>query len=341
MSIRGLLGKIDYFTRPFKPQLLLNIIKSKLCRQVNKLDTLDISVGFTCNMRCKHCSAQAMVSDDRVVLTLDDYKKLSTELNWLNVFRINITGGEPLLYPIEEIMAAINPKARHIKIQTNGLLLNNDRILSLKKAGANAISMSLDSVNADEFNEFRGVRGSFDKVIDNIGLIRWHGLQVSLAAVVTHQSLRSGEAEKMIHFAEKHKCHLLFNIAIAVGRWSGHDEFLFDAKGNDRAKLNRLLKQHSHVHTDHDSSGCPAGTRKIYLTPYGDIIPCPFIHVSFGNIKDKKLRDIRSKILMYYAYSGMPYCPAAESVDLYESWLKKVSAAVKLPIDYSQIVEEQ
>ncbi len=30
--------------------------------------------------------------------------------------------------------------------------------------------------------------------------------------------------------------------------------------------------------------GCPAGMEKIYITPYGDVIPCPFIHIGFGNI---------------------------------------------------------
>ena len=146
MNIKRILGKIDYFTRPFKPWLLLRMIKSRLLhKRTNKLDTLDISVGFACNMKCEHCSAQIMMSSDSEKLTLKDYRKLGVELDRLNVFRINITGGEPLLHPVEKIMAAINTRARHVKIQTNGLLLNNSRVSSLKRAGANAISMSLDS----------------------------------------------------------------------------------------------------------------------------------------------------------------------------------------------------
>ena len=42
------------------------------------------------------------------------------------------------------------------------------------------------------------------------------------------------------------------------------------------------------VTTDTESSYnrgvCPAGTEKIYITPYGDIYPCPFIQTRKGNI---------------------------------------------------------
>ena len=38
--------------------------------------------------------------------------------------------------------------------------------------------------------------------------------------------------------------------------------------------------------------GCPAGTEKIYMTPYGDVMPCAVIHSSFGNIRKKRLYDI-------------------------------------------------
>lgn len=340
VSFKRLTGRMDYFLRPFKPLLVYYVLKNYFqgSKERQRLNTLDISMGYECNMRCEHCSAQVMAQSNAQKLTLDDYHRLNKELDKLGLYRINITGGEPLLFPwLEELIKALKPARRHIKIQTNGTLLTEDRILSLKKAGVNAISMSLDSLDEKEFERFRGLDGSFKKIVNNINLVRKHGLQVSLGCVVTHQSINNGETEKLIRFAYEHKCHLLLNIAIAVGRWASQEEFLFDKHGDDRKRLNELLLKYSHVHTDHDIIGCPAAIRKLYLTPYGDIIPCPFLHVSFGNIKNETLSSIRNRVLENYPYYNSSFCPAAENCDVLEKWLKKLWDASVLPVDYRSV----
>jgi len=341
MGIQNLLGKIDYYTRPFKPLLLLQMAVNSYRRRnqsETQLDTLDISMSFDCNMTCEHCSAQVMSNPTRERLTLEDYSRLTDELDRLHVFRLNITGGEPLLADhLEHLLQVLRPYKRHIKVQTNGLLLTEERIVSLKRAGANAISMSLDSVDEAEFDRFRGVPGGFKKIMANIDLIRKHRLQVSLACVVTHESLQNGGTERVIEFAQSHKCHLLLNLAIPVGRWANREEFLLDREGHDRKKVEALVSKYPHVHTDHDASGCPAATRKIYLTPYGDVIPCPFLHVSFGNVREESLLVIRERMLHHYRYSGSPFCPAAEDPWILENWLKPSWDASQLPLNYQNL----
>lgn len=335
--IRYWLGKFDYYCRPFKPRLLWRLFLNKIFRRQG-LDILDLALGYECNMKCEHCSAQVMVARDKKKMSLIDYANLSEELDRLNVFRINITGGEPLLRKdLELLLLTIGASKRHIKIQTNGLLLTEERVLSLKRAGVNAIAMSLDFADKKEFEQFRGVSKSYQKILDNIKLVRRYGLQVSLGCVVTHQSIRSGATEKMILLAKDNGCHLLLNIAVAVGRWANKEEFLFDKEGEDRKEVERLLKKYPFVHTDHETYGCPAAQRKIYITPYGDAIPCPFLHVSFGNVKDEPLSFIREKMLLGYKFVGALYCPAAEDKTLFTEWLEKTWEAPMLPVDFFSI----
>jgi hypothetical protein len=45
-------------------------------------------------------------------------------------------------------------------------------------------------------------------------------------------------------------------------------------------------------------------------------------------------------MLLYYRYSGAPHCPAAESKDIYDNWLKKIWVADKLPLDYQIWAQE-
>ena len=344
VPIGRLIGQFDYYLRPFKPALIYYVLKNQIQskQQINRLQTLDIAIGYECNMKCEHCSAQIMSNKGKKKLSLPDYKNINKELDRLGLFRINITGGEPLLYPwLEDLVKILNPYRRHIKIQTNGSLLNEPRIVSLKKAGVNAISMSLDSLDEKEFERFRGLNGSFQKIISNIQLVRKYGLQISLGCVVTHQNLNSGEIEEIIKFSAQQKCHLLLNIAIAIGRWANREEFLFSREGQDRLRLNKLLKAYPHIHTDHDATGCPAGIRKLYLTPYGDVIPCPFLHVVFGNIKTESLSNIRRRILINFPLFNSLNCPAGESMEVYEKWLKEIWNMEEIPVHYSALARLQ
>mgnify|MGYP001588854168 FL=1 len=48
--------------------------------------------------------------------------------------------------------------------------------------------------------------------------------------------------------------------------------------------------------TSYRSIGCACGVSYFYVTPYGDICPCDFNHVIFGNILETPLYQIWDKI---------------------------------------------
>ncbi|PKN59616.1 MAG: hypothetical protein CVU53_07285, partial [Deltaproteobacteria bacterium HGW-Deltaproteobacteria-11] len=57
-----------------------------------------------------------------------------------------------------------------------------------------------------------------------------------------------------------------------------------------------------------------------YLTPYGDIIPCPFIHVTFGNVRSQSIAEIRGKALRHkWLRKYHSVCIGAESREFIES----------------------
>jgi MoaA/NifB/PqqE/SkfB family radical SAM enzyme len=334
-----LLNELIYYGKPFKPLLALEIIKSSFAKKWRHLAlTVDVSFGANCNMRCRHCSAATLGANGEQTLTHDDYQRLGHEFDRMRVLRLNITGGEPLLRPdFEQTLKALGPAKRHVKLQTNGLLLDRARIKSLKKMGVNAITISLDSLDADEYAAFRGVnRDSHGIILRNLDLVRQAGLQVSTSFVLTHQNLRSASVGAVIAFAEKKRYTLLANIATVAGRWQSRPDYLFDAE--DRVYLQQLLKRHPHVRTDHDLTGCPAAVRKIYITPHGDVIPCPFIHVSFGNVRHEPLPVIRERMMTIYPFSGARICPAAEDKSYFEQWHQVISHSEKWPIPYQQLL---
>ena len=79
---------------------------------------------------------------------------------------------------------------------------------------------------------------------------------------------------------------------------------------------------------------------KIYITPYGDVLPCPFIHISFGNVKQENLKDIVRRMRMNPYLEGYPkICVAAEDREFHKNVLSKIGVRPRggLPVDYREL----
>lgn len=88
------------------------------------------------------------------------------------------------------------------------------------------------------------------------------------------------------------------------------------------------------------TSGCWAGNRP-FVTPLGDILPCPFINISFGNINNESLESIYKKMfqIKYFAeYS--PVCLAAQNKLFRTKFLDKLNQSMFEAGKYNLIFTE-
>jgi MoaA/NifB/PqqE/SkfB family radical SAM enzyme len=146
-------------------------------------------------------------------------------------------------------------------------------------------------------------------------------MSVLIGGVVTHQNLRSKDLEDLIKLANSLGAVFLFNIATPSGHW--HDNQAVLLRADDRDYLYKLMHKYPLTSTDHEPNrnevGCPAGTEKIYITPYGDVIPCPFIHLSFGNVRQTSLIEIVQKMRKVSQFGSYPkICVAGEDREFHQ-----------------------
>lgn len=122
---------------------------------------ISFEVTHSCNANCKHCHLGGPVDEQRA--TPQRYGELSHKLKPVIA---QISGGEPLLRKdLEQIIKAIKrPKAApYIVITTNGALLTKKRYSSLRQAGLDEFSLSLDYPD-ERHDEFRGIPGLFKRI---------------------------------------------------------------------------------------------------------------------------------------------------------------------------------
>jgi radical SAM protein with 4Fe4S-binding SPASM domain len=298
---------------------------------------MDVAVSYDCNFSCGHCSAEALKSN-KSPLSIMEYKRIAREAIDCGVMAFHFTGGEPLLRnDLLEVIDVFQPRKNLISIQTNGWFVTDDFLKAYRSIGGDILSVSVDSVTPESHDSFRHKEGSWKKAVRALRRGKAFGLRTLMAATVTHQSMNDGELEALTKYSRSLGAILSLNLAVPAGNWQGCDDFILTAE--DREKLNLHITANPHVRTDFQSNwrkrGCPAFKEKCYLSPYGDVIPCPFIHVKFGNVREQSLKDIRRNALQQdWLKVYHPVCIAAESREFIASAGCYKENLGRMPLDY-------
>ncbi len=161
--------------------------------QLNRpLRDLRISVTDRCNFRCRYCMPAEVFGPDYAflpsnkILTFDEIERLVKIFVSLNVKKVRITGGEPLLRRnLPELIARIHriEGVEDIALTTNGSLLKKFA-QPLAQAGLSRVSISLDSLDDERFSEMNGRRGKVLTVLEGIEKAAEAGLKVKINMVV-------------------------------------------------------------------------------------------------------------------------------------------------------------
>ncbi len=345
-SLYRLIDNFNFVFQPKrKPQLFFRIIGSTLKSLCNSeiiekpLRSIDIALDYKCNLSCVHCSCENLKKDaDKI--TEKHYQKIALEALDLGTIYFAFTGGEPLLDKnLEDIIQIFHPDSCLIGLQTNALLLDNGRIASLHKAGVDVLQISLDSGDPEMHDSFRNKKGAFNNTIKNIDNALKNGLRVIISSTITHNNIQSEGLLELLNYSKTKNLSIVISVPCPVGKWT--NDFSEQLNENDREHFIKLQQQFPHLRRDFHSNyfrlGCSAAAEKLYITPYGDVIPCPFIHISFGNIINETLSNIRKRMLKvnrFTEYNNV--CLAGEDLSFINKYILPTYANRQLPQNWDE-----
>jgi len=144
------------------------------------LHDLRISVTDRCNFRCSYCMPKSVFDRDYAFLPQSSLLRFEEIERIVKVFiahgieKVRLTGGEPLLRKdleklIERLALLTTVKARplDLTLTTNGSLLTR-KAASLRDAGLQRITVSLDALDDDVFRAMNDVDFPVSDVLDGI-----------------------------------------------------------------------------------------------------------------------------------------------------------------------------
>ncbi|MGB0385067.1 MAG: mycofactocin radical SAM maturase [Ardenticatenaceae bacterium] len=253
---------------------------------------------YGCNLRCAHClSSSGEVREGE--LTTAEAKELIDTWAEMQVFYINVGGGEPMSRPdFFELMDYSLDNGIGVKFSTNGTLIDDEAADWIASRDYLDVQISIDGATAETNDPMRGT-GSYKRARRAMDKLAARGFAFKINSVVTRQN-----------FHELDELHAIANyygaqLRITRLRPSGRGREIWEST-RPTHQQNQLLYQWLLNHPDvltgdsffHLSAYgealdglnmCGAGRIVCCVDPVGEVYACPFVldpEFSAGNVRD-------------------------------------------------------
>lgn len=148
------------------------------------------NVTRRCNLKCVHCYSHSEDKDYSGEMNHDQGIDLLNDLSSFGVPVVLFSGGEPLIRPdLLDFMKHASSRGMRAVISTNGTLIDGKMARSLKEVGLSYVGISLDGLEKTH-DEFRGMPGTFSRVIRAIKNCKENGLKVGLRFTINKRNFR-------------------------------------------------------------------------------------------------------------------------------------------------------
>ena len=197
-----------------------------------------------------HSGFNFLKSSER--LSFDEILRITKLFTDLGVSKIRITGGEPLLrVNLTELIGDLSTlkKIEDIALTTNGVLLKKYSE-ELKACGLNRITVSLDSIDPEQFRKMSGGRGNLETVLEGIDAALSVGFKKLKINAVIKRGTNDDQVIEMIDYFKDQSVIIRFIEYMDVGnlnQWKlnetvGSDEII--KKLSEKWQLDPLDKNY-------------------------------------------------------------------------------------------------
>lgn len=274
-------------------------------------------VTTRCNLGCTHCHVAERPCGRE--LDSDEARNLLDQFAKVKEFRMTaFTGGEPLLREdLFDLLAHSKSLGFSNTIATNGILVDDRVADELRRSGVSIAAVSLDG-DRELHDRIRGRVGAFEAALDGMRALRDAG--IVLHVNVTAMGSNISKLEELVQMIETLGAGiLLIYQLVRVGRGRTTEERALDAaeherlirfmaqvQGNCTAIVEPVAGPQYWAQLIRDSRlgglirrpaellfhGCSAGRGFVYVKPDGEVLPCPFLEASCGNVREKGFSKI-------------------------------------------------
>ncbi len=301
-------------------------------------DQFSIGITARCPNRCIHCGAADIKPEKE--LTLSEISNAVDQSLDLGAYLVSFDGGETMLRDdLVEMVSRVDKSRAIATCFTSGFRLSEERAKELKAAGLYASRISLDSPFEAENDRIRGRSGAYSDAISGIRNASAAGILTDMFVVASPHNI--DDLEEFYNLAtDLGMQEISIYEIIAVGRWLDHEDEVIGEK--DVSRLEKFQKTMNSkpegprvtafpYFMGPDLFGCFAGRRWMHVASDGEVMPCAYTPLSFGNICEEPLEAIWKRMGKHNAYKkDASYC-MMRNPDFRKQYIHTIPQGAKIP----------
>ncbi len=259
---------------------------------------INIEPTVACNLKCPQCiTGMGKIKRDSSFLSYKLYEQILDELGNNLWYLLLYNQGEPFLHKdFITFIKLAKQKGIYVTTSTNAHFLEKEETVErLVKSGLDSIIISLDGVDEETYTKYR-FNGDFNKVIKGIELLTNYKKKLNSKTpkiLIQFLVMKHNEQQlvKIKRFIKKLGADCLLIKTFQIEDKNTALSFLPEEK-----KFNRYKNSAKKLNLKNSvSKGCARLWYSTVILSDGRVVPCCFDkngEYSFGNIKDKSLKEI-------------------------------------------------
>jgi len=296
--------------RPRVHEKIQQYFKGMIDGQISPILRLKINRSL-CNFACAHCCEEPYMSrdlkkktgaiDPRIQMSLEDYKELSRQADEYGIFRFVLTGGEALLDKnLDKLIEALDPMKHLVILDTNGWTFDEEKAKWFASLGGYKAQISLDSMIESEHDKFRAKKGSYKRVIKSLDAAKKANLELLISTCIIKDRVFSDEFISMCEYCKDNDIPLYVTLAKPVGTAREQATWVCTKKDVDQLKsLEDRYNIFTHMTPSYGQPGRCITVKGINTVNHdGEIVPCPYMDLSIGNVTKEPLSAILERGMM-------------------------------------------
>jgi MoaA/NifB/PqqE/SkfB family radical SAM enzyme len=303
--------------------------------------TVVLSMTKACAYHCPHCYQRL---DHGQEVELELLRQVVREMQDMGVATFDLEGGEPMLRfeRLSQLLEAFDERAE-LWVNTTGHHLTREKAVRLRELGVFGVYVSIHSADPETHDAFTGKEHAFGIARNAIGLLHEVGIATAVNYCASAADVGGDGIHRLFALARELGCAFVQVIhGKSAGGWLDRPE--------EMRRDSPLIQQLARLHLEYnggrrgrdypalavqvfeesrDAFGCTAGgVDRFYLNHAGEVQPCEFINVSFGNVKQEPFRQIFRRMRGYFQTPGTDWLCCTQAAGIAD----RVRAAQQTPL---------
>lgn len=288
------------------------------------------SITKACPCHCTHCYQKLDVNSSMPEeLMIETARKIQDE----GVSLFDIEGGESFARyeRLLSLVKSLEEQRSEIWVNTTGHLASFEQLVELKDAGLCGLMVSIHHFDAKKHDAFLGREKSYLAATKVIQIAHKAGLATVINCCPSQEMIEAGGLRKIMDIARDLSCAYVQFIhekpsgnLVEQGSRMMEPEFL-KSQINEHIYFNKSPEYPAVSFQVFEATylGCTAGgVERFYVNADGEVQPCEFLNISFGNVRDESFEAIYARMREHFPSSTKDWLCNSENAVIQE-FIKK------------------